>query len=209
MTIARRSLLLLAPLLLRGAGPSAAVDGVLTSGTDLTGDAVVYLVPADRRPAPAEDSAVIDQVNLRFEPRVTVVTPGTRVLFTNSDPTGHNVFSPPGIGGGFDLGTWPMDEVRSYLFTEPGAYVLFCHVHPEMVAYVVVVPTGFHAVTDEAGHFTIRDVPAGRYVLRVWHRHLKDPVRTVDVPESGTLHVTIPVERTRHARGRTLDEDLR
>lgn len=196
-----------ASLAAHGGPRQASVEGVLTSPADPTGGAVVFLVPLDpAAPPPVLDSVVVDQLNLRFEPRVTVVTPGTRVSFRNSDPTGHNVFSPPTIGADFDMGTYARGDERSHLFSEPGAYLIFCHVHPEMVAYVVAVPTAWFAVTDDAGRFRIAAVPAGRYTLRVWHRRLRDPSRVITVPETGTLRLTISSERARHARLRNLDD---
>lgn len=187
--------------------PPGSVDGTLTSSSGPTAGAVVYLIPLDStvevRPL---DSAVIDQQSLRFVPRVLTVTPRTPVTFRNSDAVQHNVFSPPRIGADFDLGTYRQFEVRTRSFDEPGAYLILCQVHPEMVAYVVTVPTAWSAVVDATGQFHIADVPPGRYELHVWQRFLRDPLRTIAVAEGQVLRVTIPVEMSRRPRGRQLDE---
>ncbi len=182
------------------------VEGSLTSASGVTTGAVVYLVAVDAAPAtPPADTAVMDQRNLRFAPRVLVVTPGAAVGFLNGDPILHNVFSPPGLGADFDLGSYATSEVRYRVFHEPGAYVILCNVHPEMVAYVVVVPTPWSAVTDDTGRFRIVGVPAGRYVLHVWQRHLRDPARPVAVGVR-TARLVVPVERSRRPRTRRLDD---
>ncbi len=184
-----------------------AVEGVLTSRTAVVSGAVVYLVPLEG-PAVSRplDSALVDQRNLRFVPRVLVVTPGTAVTFRNSDPIMHNVFSPGGVGADFDLGSYTGAEVRRQVFGELGAYVILCHVHPEMAAYVVVVPTALSAVADDAGRFRITGVPPGRYVLRLWHRHLRDPERAIAIGEGATLRLAVSVERSRRPRIRTLED---
>lgn len=162
--------------------------------------AVVYLVaerPSSVPRLPPATNPIIDQVNLRFVPRVLVVVPGTTVEFRNSDPILHNVFNPAGPGEGFNLGTYPRTDLRSRTFTEFGAHVILCHVHPEMVAYVVVVPTTYHAVVGRRGRFSIRDVPAGRFTLRVWHRRTMPFERTVEVREDRTLELELELSRLR------------
>jgi plastocyanin len=149
------------------------VEGSLRAAEVRTADAVVYLVPADSSAdAPPAEREVIDQRDLRFVPRVVVVPPGSTVDFLNSDPILHNVFSPPGPGAGFNLGVYSPAERRSHVFGEEGAHVVLCHIHPEMLAYVVVVAARLRAVADLEGRFHIDSVPAGRYLLRVWHRRL-------------------------------------
>jgi hypothetical protein len=153
---------------------------------------VVFLVPeSEVRHNPPLDPVIVDQVDLRFVPQVVAVAPGTTVAFPNSDPILHNVFSPRGPGDGFNLGTYPPSETRSRRFTEPGMHVILCHVHPEMVAYVAVVPTPYHALVDEEGAFAITDVPAGPYSLRVWHGRRPTVEKEVVVPAGQTVRVEL------------------
>jgi len=165
------------------------VDGVVTApGFPATG-AVVYLMRQGESglAATTSEAALIDQANLRFVPRVLAIPPGTTVDFRNSDPMMHNVFSPAFSGDPFDLGTYPRTEHRSHSFDRTGVYVILCHVHPEMAAYVVVVETPHTAVVDENGRFRLDGVPPGRYLLRVWHRRIPRFEQAVIVPPDG-LH---------------------
>lgn len=159
------------------ASAQSTVSGAVRWGDGVGGGSVVWLVPAGR-PAgtpPAAGVAEIDQSHLRFEPALLVVRRGTSVRFLNSDDTMHNVFSPRRRGAGFNLGTYPRGESRTFLFRETGQYVVLCHVHPEMVAWVVVVPVELHAMASEEGRFRIDDVPRGSYRLVAWH-HRKGTV---------------------------------
>lgn len=177
------SLLLLPAAVL---GQQGAVDGVVLMDGRPAEGVVVYLDPESDawKPAAESDETVIDQSGLRFLPPVVVGRPGLNVEFLNSDPILHNVFSPGWSGEAFDLGTYPSDTSRSHTFTEPGPHVILCHVHPEMVAYVVVVTTPYHAVTDAEGRFRIPAVPPGSYRLNVWRRGAEPRDEPLVVPSS-------------------------
>jgi len=178
------------------------VDGSVRTREGALADAAVYLVPVGREVTlrPATDR--IDQVDLQFVPRVVVVAPGSTVEFPNSDAVMHNVFHPGRGASGFDLGTYPRTEARTFTFGDAGIYVMLCHVHPEMVGYVYVVPSPYRAATDESGTFTIADVPPGEYRLHVWHRRMIDPELLLTVRADGTSAGVVQVSPAERKRGR-------
>lgn len=188
----------LAALLL--AATVGTVEGTIRAPDIRTGDAVVYLVSISGSSGIDRERATIDQRNLRFVPRVLAISPASEVDFLNSDPLLHNVFSPRGAGPGFDLGSYRLGERRSHAFVEEGAHVILCHIHPEMVAYVVVVPSRLRAITDRDGGFRIEGVPPGRYELHMWHARLQPTVREVTVTAGETARVDLSAER-RHRGG--------
>ena len=134
-------------------------------------------------PAPKEHP-VMDQKGLLFSPHVMAVQQGTTVEFLNSDNVQHNVFW-SAIGkdktAGHNMGTWPKGEKRPYAFDKPGVVPLLCNVHPEMGGYVVVSPTPYFAETDDAGNYTIKDVPDGSYNVVVWHEGAKNQTKPLTV----------------------------
>jgi plastocyanin len=161
----------------------------------VAGESVVYVnaIAGKTFPAPTKNP-VIDQKGLMFQPHITVVQTGTTVEFLNSDKVAHNVFW-PNIGGdkklGKNLGTWPQGEKRSFKFDNPGAVPLLCNVHPEMAAYVVVVPTPYYAVTDKSGDYKIDNVPDGSYTVTAWHEGAKNQSKPVTVSGSGKADFTL------------------
>lgn len=171
------------------------VTGMIRMGGEPTADVVVYLeaeeTSREAPPAPERTPPVIDQTHLEFLPGVVVVRPGMSVDFLNSDGILHNVFSPGWSGEEFDLGTYPSGATRSHRFTEPGPHVILCKVHPEMVAYVVVVDTPYFAVSDSAGRFSIGSVSPGRYRLTVWRRGGEERQTDVVVPPNGMSGLTV------------------
>jgi plastocyanin len=106
-------------------------------GSSLPNAVVQFVSARAASPLSARDSAFMDQNHLRFVPEVLAVTTGTTVVFVNSDPNLHNVFSPNRRGAGFDLGIYSTVEKRVFTFKNPGEYVILCHIHPEMAAWVV------------------------------------------------------------------------
>lgn len=181
------SLLAVTPM----AAQTSVIEGIVHGRR--AGGLVVYLaaagptVPAGVRSPAQPRLPFIDQVRLRFVPTVLAIESGTTVEFRNSDPILHNVFSPQGPGPGFDLGNYPRTEARSYTFSEVGTHVILCHVHPEMYAFVVVVPTPYHAVTDEGGRFRIEHVPRGTFRVAVVDRREEAFSREVGVEGGGLI----------------------
>jgi len=151
----------------------------------ISGPSVVYVdaISGKTFPAPAEHP-VIDQKGLVYQPHVTAVLVGTTVDFLNSDSVAHNVFW-TSIGGnkklGHNLGTWPKGEKKSFKFDAPGAVPILCNVHPEMSAYLVVVPTPYFATSDQAGNYKIENVPDGSYSVIAWHEGAKNQSKPVSV----------------------------
>src|SRR5262245_55082374 len=158
-------------------------------------NAVVYIdkIPGKTFAAPSTPIP-LDQVNLTFVPHVLPVLVGTKVAFPNSDDIRHNVFSPTSWSK-FNLGTYPKSTTKYYVFEKPGTVTLLCNVHAEMSAYVIVTETPYFAVTDRAGKFALKNVPAGNYVLKVWHERAKSLSMPVVVEENRTVVATFELKR--------------
>lgn len=140
------------------------------------------------------------QKNKRFDPHVLVVQTGSTVEFPNQDPFFHNVFS-LFDGKRFDLGLYEAGATRSVRFDREGVCYIFCNIHPEMSAVVVVVGSPWYGLTTLSGEFEISGVPPGRYRLQVWGegcspKALQAASREVTVGESVDLG-TIPLEECR------------
>jgi plastocyanin len=138
-----------------------------------TSDLVVFIVTAPGTFPPPAQHALMDQKKMTFTPHFLPIVVGTTVDFLNSDAVSHNVFTPDNEG--YNLGTWPKGEKHSYTFKKPGVYTQLCSIHPEMLGFILVLQNPYFAVTKPDGHFTIPNVPAGQYTLKVWGEKLKKP----------------------------------
>jgi plastocyanin len=157
------------------------VGTVTTTPARAAGSAVVYLEDAPALPGRTM-SASIDNHQMTFIPFVQVVAVGGRIVFTNSDPFPHNVFSPD--NGRFDLGSVAQHGTAVHVFKTAGAYTLLCNLHPNMVGYVVVSPSSYFAKANAKGEFTIKDVPAGTYKITAWAPRQKPVTEAVTVKDS-------------------------
>jgi hypothetical protein len=71
---------------------------------------------------------------------------------------------------------------------------VYCNIHPQMSAYVLVRDNPFWARPDAEGVFEIPDVPAGTWVLKAWHERSGEASRTVNVPESGGTSLSVTLD---------------
>lgn len=170
---------------------------VKARGVKHGGDAVIYIEKIDGRQFVApKEHAKMDQKNLTFIPHVLPILVGTTVDYLNSDEVLHNVFSPEDCAEKLNLGTWPKGQIRSYTFKNPGCVpVMLCNVHPEMEAYVIVLQTPYYSVSAKDGSYELKNVPPGKYQLKIWHEKLKGPPVDVEVPDRGEVVVDFELKR--------------
>jgi plastocyanin len=162
--VARLPVLVIAWLAMSGPPARIDVQGVSSLAGRPVGETVVWLdLPGPRR----ETRPVLDQRNLSFSPRVMAVQVGTTVKFPNSDRVFHNVFSTHDSNK-FNLGFYPVGAVKEWRFDRAGLSRVFCSIHPQMAAYIMVVDTPYFAVADARGQFVIRNVPPGTYRSLAW-----------------------------------------
>ena len=171
-----------AVILLVAAGHTAAATTFTAEITDQDGkpvpNAVVSLVPESKTAMPAASSRLpnektIDQRSETFVPIVTIVPRNGRVIFANSDPTTHQVysFSP---AKQFEITLARDTSSPPIVFPNAGVAALGCNIHDNMIAYVFVTAAPFFGRTDARGQWRAADVQDGRYRVRVWHPLLNE-----------------------------------
>ena len=171
--------------------PLAPTSSSGLSGTTRAADrpephAVVWLDAPPSAAAVQPTRVVLDQRNLDFSPHVLAVRVGTVVDFPNNDRVFHNVFSFHN-GKRFDLGLYPIGTTRRVTFDHPGLSRIFCNIHPNMGAHVMVVDTPYFSVSDEAGRFAIPSVAPGTYTYHAWRPGRTDLTGSVSVGPSTVL----------------------
>ena len=158
--------------------------------------AVVYLtarsagasgVPATTDETEVADLALVNQRGLQFVPRVQAIRLGQSVRFTNQDGETHNVHV---ISPHFALNQ-SMSPGQPFDFkpTHAGVMKLVCDIHHHMRGFVIVSPSRWVSVCDRDGRFRLAGVPAGHFVLSVWHE-MGDPLRReLDVKDAESIEV--------------------
>ncbi len=109
---------------------------------------------------------MLTQKSKSFVPHVLAVPVGSTVSFPNQDAILHNVFS-LSRPNPFDLGLYRDGASKDRVFTTPAIYSVFCNIHPQMSATILVVPTSHIAEADAMGNYRL-DLPTGRYRITAW-----------------------------------------
>jgi plastocyanin len=157
--------------------------------------AVVYFEPAAGGSVRAA-AAPFDMVTQKkqFLPRVLAVPKGSRVRFPNQDPILHNVFS-VSPENAFDMGLYKKGPGKERRFDNPGVVRVYCNVHHDMVAYLLVLETPFSTAPNAQGEFVLTGLPRGRGKLTVWHEQAEAQAVEVELPRAEPLLARVEIVR--------------
>jgi plastocyanin len=164
-------------------------------GKTVDADVIVYVVgKASVENGPAQ-SHQIHQKDKKFVPDLLAITVNDRVSFPNQDKLLHNVFSPKPQ---FDVGTLRHGEGKDPLdkFKTIGSVDVYCNIHPEMAATILVLPNRHHVRARKDGGFELRDVPAGDWTLFAYTRRVKVPAsKKITLAPGGSVSAELSLVR--------------
>jgi plastocyanin len=165
------------------------------------GEAVVTATPAaaNAGASPTLKSAVMDQRNLAFVPRVLVVGVGTSVEFPNDDSVSHQVYS-FSAAKRFQLPLYKGEVHPPVTFDRPGLVVLGCNIHDGMVGYIYVTDAPYFGKTEAVGSVQLKALPVGDYRIAVWSPFIADPpaslIRSIHVDGNAPAPIRMQLSRT-------------
>jgi plastocyanin len=174
-------------------GQERRTEYVVVGSENALQNAFVYVkegLPTRLYPVAAQP-VVLDQQSCRYVPRVLGIQVGQQLTIRNSDPLLHNVRAEAQINQPFDVGT-PIQkmEVKRTFSTREVMVPVKCNVHGWMHAYIGVLEHPFFAVTDDAGRFSIPQLPPGTYTIEVWHERLGTQLQQVTIAAKDTQDLT-------------------
>jgi plastocyanin len=175
---------------LRGAVAAPPAQAKTDSANEF--DRLVIVLEGGSSQAKPPETLVINQRNMRFDPDLVIVPTGSTIQFPNADPIFHNIFS-LSKSQPFDLGFYPQGQSRTVKFNRNGIVQVYCHIHANMYAAIVVTSSPWYTRPSEDGSFSWSNVPAGHYKLTAWHKIAGLFKTEIDVPENGKIDATIRI----------------
>jgi plastocyanin len=135
---------------------------------------------------------VVDQKGCKFNPHVTVMTPG-EIEIKNSDDILHNIHTYSTANAAINKAQPKFKKTMTEKFEKPEMIKVTCDVHSWMLGWVAVTP-GPAAVTDGNGVAKIENVPAGKQKVEVWHETLGKQEKEVDVKAGQVTKVSFEMK---------------
>jgi plastocyanin len=136
---------------------------------------------------PAEP-VVLDQKGCLYTPKVMGVMAGQKIKILNNDGTLHNVHPKPKVNKEFNLAMPKFMKMKEVSLDKPEVMIpVKCDVHPWMSGHIGVLSHPHYNVSDGAGSFALKGVPAGSYTITAWHEVFGTKSMDVTVAEGGSV----------------------
>ena len=144
-----------------------------SDGKPANAEVIVYVVGFKEPPAGGSPIAIA-QRDRKFVPDLIAITVGDHVSFPNGDAFLHNVFSQSSTRK-FDLGSFRKGDAKDKDFPDPGVVDIYCNIHPEMAATILVLPNRRHTRRNPDGTYVIDGVPPGTWTVFAYTRRATRP----------------------------------
>jgi len=180
------------------AGKRVFAEIVTRSSDGGLGNVFVHVSSAPK--SSGSGTVLLDQKGCMYHPTIIAAQVGQTLEVRNDDSTLHNIHA--------------VDPSKKYTFdqAQPSAGMVLsvplkydevmlhvkCNIHPWMTGYIGIVNDPFYAVSDDTGKFTIKNVPAGKQTIEVWHEVYGPLTQTVDVKAGGTTNVDFTYTGNEH-----------
>jgi len=132
-------------------------------------NALIVLERYDRRVMPTRLQAQLTTEGCQLVPRIQWLPLGTSLAIINKDGAMHHLYATLGDNSLFEADLKPDSPPLRRPLVVPGLYKINCGRHLWERAWIYVSPHDSVTVTDSSGEFTMKNVPAGHYRVRVWH----------------------------------------
>jgi hypothetical protein len=173
-------------------------ESYLIDGNGGFKNTVVYIEAAP--PSAAADAQklnIIENTGCRYVPRILAMQKGERLRVRNNDPKLHIPHSYLNERTVFMLSLPFKSSIldATQKIRDAGILKLVCDTHAWMLGFIHVFDHPYFAVTDDTGAFSIPNVPAGTYTLKVWHEDAGVRGQEVVVSDGGDARVHFEFKR--------------
>lgn len=127
----------------------------------------------------------LDQKRCTYDPHVLAMPQGSELKILSSDPINHNIHTYSFDNDPINIMFLPNQDYTQEV-EEPEVIKVSCDLHSWMEAYIVVIPHSYFAVTQSDGTYEIKNVPPGKYTLKIWHESLGEKLQKIEVGKNVT-----------------------
>jgi Polysaccharide lyase family 4, domain II len=133
------------------------------------------------------------QKGCQYHPHVLAFRAGSTIKIINADGILHSIHTHSIKNPPINIAQPGFEKVVTVQILKPELIKVNCDVHNWMHAWWYSMANPYFAVTNQSGHFTIRNVPPGHYTLIAWQEKLGIETRKVAVNAGGlsTVNVTM------------------
>jgi plastocyanin len=152
-------------------------------------NAVVYIKGVEKGKKLEPVKVTLDQKGCEYRPHVLAFPAGSTVEILNPDGILHNVHTQSKVNSPFNLAQPKFKTTMEVKIERPEIIPVKCDVHPWMSGWFFVADNPYYGVSDAGGAFSLSDVPAGKYVLELWHERLGTQSKEVQVEPNGKVEI--------------------
>jgi len=144
----------------------------------------VFAVPSE--------PVIIDQKGCLYVPHVAGAQVGQPIEFRNSDAMLHNVHGSPKQSSAWNVALPRQGAERTITVDHPEVMIsVKCDLHPWMQGWLGVLDHPYFGVSAPDGRVTLKNVPAGDYMVGVWHERFGTRETKATVTPQGTATTSV------------------
>lgn len=130
------------------------------------------------------ETLIIENAKCRFPNHVQAGATGDWYEIINSDPILHNAHLKMGEMTLINIILNPSAGiVVKNKIHKSGLISIRCDKHKFMTSFIKVFDHPYFSVTDNKGHFNIKEIPSGNYTLHFWHEKMGEIQKTLVIKE--------------------------
>lgn len=171
-------------------------EDLIVDDKNLIQSAVVYIKAGleGKKYEVPKAPVVLEQKGCRYEPHVSGVMVGQKLLIRNSDPHNHCTHGIAIVNKESNVALLPGMEYERVFERAEVPLQFKDDVYPWMKGWVVVLEHPFFAVTGRGGKFEINGLPPGKYTLEVWQEKCTLITREIEIKPSQKLTLELSLE---------------
>ncbi len=142
------------------------------------------------------EAMVLDQKECVYTPHIVLTPTGSELEILNNDGILHNIHTYSEANPAFNQAQPKFKKKLKKKFDQPEVVRVECDAHGWMKGWIVVMEHPYYAVTDGEGKFSLSDVPAGEYEVKIWHETLGETMQKVTVEAGGDASLAVELSQS-------------